>query len=78
MKAEKKQTNKNLGFLGNSITHSRTGLRAHNQACMRRQNNACASPCPEKLKMQKTGHKQEKPNSNNLVCSIHKQIYILP
>ena len=66
-KAKTKQIDKNLGFLGNSITHARIGLHAHNKA----------SPCPENLKTQKIEHKQEKPNSNNLACSDPRQNYIL-
>ena len=53
VKVETKQTNKNLGFLGNGITHARTGLRAHNQVYVRRQDYAYASPYPENLKTQK-------------------------
>ena len=50
MEVETKQTNKNLGFLGNSIMHTRTSLRAHNQAHVRKQDYAYASPCLENLK----------------------------
>ena len=50
MNAETKQTNKNLGFLGNGITHIRKGLRTHNPACICRQDYAYADPCPENLK----------------------------
>ena len=50
MKAETKQINKILGFLGNDITHARTSLRTHNQACMRKQDYVYASPCLEILK----------------------------
>ena len=53
MKAETKQINKNLGFLGNDITHARIGLRMHNQPCVHRQDCAHASPCPENQKTQK-------------------------
>ena len=53
MKVETKQTDKKLRFLGNDITHTRIGLRAHNQACARRQDYAYVNPCPENLKMQK-------------------------
>ena len=37
VKAKTKQTNKNLGLLGNDIMHARTSLRTHNQACVCRQ-----------------------------------------
>ena len=53
MKAKTKQTNKNLGFLGNGITHARIGLHAHYQACVHRQDYAYASPCPKNLETQK-------------------------
>ena len=36
VKAKTKQTNKNLGFLGNSITHARIGLRAQARLCVRK------------------------------------------
>ena len=51
MKVETKQTNKNLGFLGNGITHARIGLCAHNQVCVRRQDYAYTSPCLENIKI---------------------------
>ena len=47
------------------------------QACMRRQDYAYASPCTNNLKMQKIEHKQEKPNSNSLACLETSQNYIL-
>ena len=50
VKAETKQTNKNLGFLGNGIMHARTGLRTHNPACVCKQDYAYIDPCPENLK----------------------------
>ena len=31
-----KQTTKNLGFLGNNITHTRTSLRAQARLCVRK------------------------------------------
>ena len=34
MKAKTKQTNKNLGFLGNGITHGRTSLHAQARLCV--------------------------------------------
>ena len=54
VKVETKQTNKNLGFLGNGITRARIGLRAHNQVYVRRQDYAYASPYLENLKNTKT------------------------
>ena len=47
---DRNKTNKNLGFLGNSIMHTRTSLRMHNQACMHRLDHMYADPCPENLK----------------------------
>ena len=44
------KTNKNLGFLGNGIMHTRTGLRTHNQACVHKLDHAHADPCPRKSK----------------------------
>ena len=46
VKVETKQIKK-LGFLSNDITHTRIGLRMHNQACMRKLDHACAYPCLE-------------------------------
>ena len=43
MKAEAKQVKQKLGFLG-------SGLRAHNQACVCRQDYAYASSCLENTK----------------------------
>ena len=77
MKAETKQINKILGFLGNDITHARTSLRTHNQACMRKQDYVYASPCPKKLKTQKIEQEHEEPNSNNLACLEARKNYIL-
>ena len=71
VKAETKQTNKNLGFLGNDITHARTGLCAHNQACVCRQDYVYASPCPENLKTQKQSRTLER-KSNKLMCTQHE------
>ena len=68
MEAEIKQTNKKLGFLGNGIMHTRTGLPAHNQACVRRQDYAYRSPYLENKETQ-TQNTSKKPNSNNLACS---------
>ena len=47
VKVETKQT-KNLGFLGNGITHARIGLLTHNQACVqwRSQKGAKGGTCP--------------------------------
>ena len=42
VKTETKQTNKNLGFLSNSIMHARIGLHTHNQACLRKLDHAYA------------------------------------
>ena len=76
MQKQNKQT-KILGFLGNGIMHARIGLCTHDQAYARRQDYAYVSPCLKNLKLQKTKHKQEKPNSNNLACSDPRQNYIL-
>jgi len=43
-------------------------LRAQARLCARKS-------LPRKPKNTKTEHKQEKPNSNNLACSEHKQNY---
>ena len=51
VKEKAKQTDKKLRFLGNSITHARTGLRVHHQACVRRQDYAYANPCPKNAKI---------------------------
>ena len=50
---ETKQT-KNLGFLGNGIMHTRTGLRTHNQAYMCKLDHVYADPCTENLKNPET------------------------
>jgi len=71
VKAETKQTNKKLGFLGNNIMHARTGLCAHNQAFVRRQDYAYASPCLENLKTKKQ-IRTLKRKSNNLMCTQHE------
>ena len=72
VKAKTKQTNKNLGFLGNGITHARIGLRIDNLACMRGLDYAYANPCPENLKTQKQS-RTLKQKSNNLTCTQHKK-----
>ena len=33
--------------------HARTGLHAHNQACVHRQDYVYASPCPKNIKKEK-------------------------
>ena len=50
VKTETKQTNKNLGFLGNGIMHTRTGLHMHNPSCVLRKNYTYTDPYPENLK----------------------------
>ena len=74
VKAKTKQTNKNLGFLGNDITHARTGLCAHNQACVCRQDYAYTTPCPKDLKTQKES-RNKNPNSNSQTCSEYARKY---
>ena len=46
----KNKTNKNLGFLGNGITHIRTSLCTHNQAYVRRVDHVYVDLCPANLK----------------------------
>ena len=48
-----KQNKQKLVFLGNSITHARTGLRMQNQAWVRKLDHAYADPYLENLKTQK-------------------------
>ena len=49
----KQQKKKKKGFLGNSITHARTGLCTQNQVCVCKLDHAYVDPHPENLKMQK-------------------------
>ena len=72
MKAETKQTNKNLWFLGNGITHARTGMRSYNQACVCVKDYPYASPCLENLKKQKHNRTLQQ-KSNNLTCTKHEK-----
>ena len=72
MKAETKQINKNLGFLGNGIMHARTVLCEHNQAYVHRKDYAYVGPCPENLKMQKQRITLKR-KSNNLTCIKHEK-----
>ena len=69
MKAETKQTDKNLGFLGNGVTHARTGLRAQVRLCV-------SKSLPKKPKNAKTeyGHKGKECRSRHLViwCRNHE------
>ena len=72
MKAKTKQTNKNLGFLGNGITHGRTSLHAQARLCVHK-----SLPRKTKNIENKAQTRKKKPNSNNLACSETKQNYIL-
>ena len=72
VKAKTKQTNKNLGFLGNGITHARTSLHAQARLCVHK-----SLPRKTKNIENKAQTRKKKPNSNNLASSETKQNYIL-
>ena len=75
VKAKTKQTNKNLGFLGNGITHARTSLHAQARLCVHKSLPRKTKNIENKAQTRKK--KKKKPNSNNLACSETKQNYIL-
>ena len=55
MKAELKKKEKKISVSGQRLTHTRTSLRTHNQACVCGQDYAYVGSCPKTLKTPKTG-----------------------
>ena len=56
MKAEAKQIEKiKIRVSGQQLTHAKTGLHTHNQACVRKQDYSYADSCLETLKTPKIG-----------------------
>ena len=63
VKAETKQTNKNLGFLGNGITHARTSLHAQARLCVHKS-------LPRKTKnIENKAQKIKKKKKKNLILT---------
>ena len=76
-KWKQKQNKQKLGFLGNDITHARTGQRTHefslrtSSACVCKLDHSYADPYPKNLINTKTKQKPnkiEKLKSSNLTC----------